>query len=249
MHGVSTRKVDDLVAALRLESGISKSEVSRICGELDATLEAFRTRPLGHVEFPHVFLDATYVKARVGERVLARAVVIATGVTRAGDREVLGCDADDSEDGAFWTAFLRSLWARGLSEVQLVISDTHQSLINSIGSVLLGTAWQRCRVHSMRDVLAKIPKASGEMVGAAIRTVFAQPDAAHVQAQFDEITAMLGRPFPVVADMLTDARVDLPGHPPEVWRHSLRGDVMAETRRRYDPEFREGCGSDCQEDG
>ncbi len=209
VHGVSTRKVDDLVAALGLESGISKSEVSRICAELDTTLEAFRTRSLEHVEFPYVFLDATYVKARVGGRVLARAVVIATGVTRAGDREVLGCDVGDSEDGAFWTAFLRSLRARGLGGTQLVISDAHQGLVNSIEAVLLGASWQRCRVHFMRNVLAKVPKASGEMVAAAIRTIFAQPDAAHVEAQFDEITAMLGRQFPVVADMLTDAHADL----------------------------------------
>ena len=209
VHGVSTRKVDDLVAALGLESGISKSEVSRICGELDTTLEAFRTRSLEHVEFPYVFLDATYVKARVGGRVLSRAVVIATGVTRAGDREVLGCDVGDSEDGAFWTAFLRSLRARGLGGTQLVISDAHQGLVNSIEAVLLGTSWQRCRVHFMRNVLAKIPKASGEMVAAAIRTVFAQPDRDHVQAQFDEITTMLAHQFPVVVDMLTDARADL----------------------------------------
>jgi putative transposase len=209
VHGVSTRKVDDLVAALGLESGISKSEVSRICAELDTTLEAFRTRPLSHVEFPYVFLDATYVKARVGGRVLARAVVVATGVTRAGDREVLGCDVGDSEDGAFWTAFLRSLRARGLSGTQLAISDAHQGLVGAIEAVLLGAAWQRCRVHFMRNVLAKVPKASGEMVAAAIRTIFAQPDAAHVATQFDEIATMLTRQFPVVADMLHDARADL----------------------------------------
>jgi putative transposase len=209
VHGVSTRKVDDLVAALGLESGISKSEVSRICGELDTTLEAFRTRPLSHVLFPYVLLDATYVKARVGGRVVARAVVVATGVTRAGDREVLGCDVGDSEDGAFWTAFLRSLRARGLSGVKLVVSDAHTGLIQAIGAVLLGATWQRCRVHFVRNVLAKIPKASAEMVAAAIRTIFAQPDQAHVEAQFDEIAIMLGRQFPVVADMMIEARADL----------------------------------------
>jgi len=239
VHGVSTRKVDDLVAALGLESGISKSEVSRICVELDTTLEAFRTRSLEHVEFPYVFLDATYVKARVGGRVLARAVVIATGVTRAGDREVLGCDVGDSEDGAFWTAFLRSLRARGLSGVRLVISDAHQGLVNAIGAVLLGTSWQRCRVHFMRNVLAKIPKASGEMVAAAIRTIFAQPDATHVQAQFDEITTMLGRQFPVVADMLTDARADLLAftsfpalHWKKIWSTNPLERVNKEIKRR-----------------
>jgi putative transposase len=209
VHGVSTRKVDDLVAALGLESGISKSEVSRICAELDTTLEAFRTRSLEHVEFPYVFLDATYLKGRVGGRVVSRAVVVATGITRRGDREVLGCDVGDSEDGAFWTQFLRALRARGLAGVQLVISDAHTGLMSAIDAVLIGAAWQRCRVHFMRNVLAKIPRASGEMVAAAIRTIFAQPDTDHVHAQFDEITAMLGRQFPVVADMLHNARPDL----------------------------------------
>jgi putative transposase len=209
VHGVSTRKVDDLVAALGLESGISKSEVSRICAELDVTLEAFRTRSLEHIEFPYVLLDATYVKARVAGRVVSRAVVVATGITRTGDREVLGVDVGDSEDGAFWTQFLRSLRARGLGGVQLVISDAHTGLISAIEAVLLGASWQRCRVHFMRNVWAKIPRASGEMVAAAIRTIFAQPDQAHVAAQFDEITTMLRRQFPVVADMLQDARADL----------------------------------------
>ena len=157
VHGVSTRKVDDLVAALGLESGISKSEVSRICAELDVTLEAFRTRSLEHVEFVYVLLDATYVKARVGGRVVSRAVVVATGISCTGDREVLGVDVGDSEDGAFWTAFLRSLRARGLHGVQLVISDAHTGLVSAIDAVLIGASWQRCRVHFMRNVLAKIP--------------------------------------------------------------------------------------------
>jgi putative transposase len=209
VHGVSTRKVDDLVAALGLEAGISKSEVSRICGELDEPLEAFRTRPLGHVEFPYVFVDATYLKGRVGGQVVSRAVVVATGVGMNGEREVLGCAVGDSEDGAFWLAFLRSLRARGLAGVALVISDAHEGLVGAIEAVMIGAAWQRCRVHFMRNVLAKVPKASGEMVAAAIRTIFSQPDATHVHAQFDEIAAMLEAKFPLVADMLTDARADL----------------------------------------
>ena len=209
VHGVSTRKVDDLVAALGAASGISKSEVSRICTALDAEMAAFRARPLGHVEFPYVFLDATYLKGRVGGQVVSRAVVVATGVSMNGDREVLGCAVGDSEDGAFWLAFLRSLRARGLAGVQLVISDAHEGLVGAIEAVMIGAAWQRCRVHFMRNVLAKIPRASGEMVAAAIRTIFAQPDTAHVAAQFDEITAMLARQFPAVADMLLDARADL----------------------------------------
>jgi putative transposase len=125
VHGTSTPKVDDLVKALGVEAGISKSEVSRICAELDGEVAAFRSRSLGHTAFPYVFVDATYLKARVAGRVVSRAVVIATGVTADGGREVLGLDVGDSEDGAFWTAFLRSLKARGLSGVQLVISDAH----------------------------------------------------------------------------------------------------------------------------
>ena len=156
VHGVSTRKVDDLVEALGIGSGISKSEVSRICAELDRDLEAFRNRPLGHVPFPYVFADATYLKGRVGGRVVSRAVVVATGVTAAGDREVLGVAVGDSESGAFWTAFLQGLRARGLSGVQLVISDHHLGLHPAIAPVFIGAAWQRCRVHFMRYVLARV---------------------------------------------------------------------------------------------
>jgi len=168
VHGVSTRKVDDLVKALGVASGISKSEVSRFCSELDRDLKAFRDRPLDHAEFVYVFLDATYIKGRVRGRVVSRAVVIATGVTSTGDREVLGLDVGDSEDGAFWTAFLKGLRARGLTGVQLVISDHHLGLTHAIAAVFVGAAWQRCRVHFMRNVLSKVPKASAEMVAAAI---------------------------------------------------------------------------------
>ena len=209
VHGVSTRKVDDLVKALGVASGISKSEVSRICAELDRDLEAFRNRPLDHVEFPYVFADATYVKARVNGRVVSRAVVIAVGVTATGDREVLGVEVGDSEDGAFWTAFFRGLRARGLSGVQLVISDHHLGLKAAIASVFIGSSWQRCRVHFMRNVLARVPKASAEMVAAAVRTVFAQPDAHHVRRQLDEVVHMLSGKFPDVAAMLADAAPDL----------------------------------------
>ncbi|MFP5316791.1 MAG: IS256 family transposase [Acidimicrobiia bacterium] len=209
VHGVSTRKVDDLVKALGLEAGISKSEVSRICRELDADMEAFRDRPLGHVAFPYVFCDATYVKGRVRGRVVSRAVVVATGVSAVGDREVLGVSVGDSESGAFWTAFLKGLRARGLDGVQLVISDHHLGLKVAIASVFVGSGWQRCRVHFMRNILARVPRASSEMVAAAVRTVFAQPDAAHVRSQLDEVTRMLAPQFPDVAAMLADAADDL----------------------------------------
>jgi putative transposase len=239
VHGVSTRKVDDLVGALGLEAGISKSEVSRICSELDTDLDAFRNRPLDHVEFPYVFCDATYVKGRVNGRVVSRAVVIATGVTATGDREVLGVDVGDSEDGAFWTAFLQGLRARGLSGVQLVISDHHLGLKAAIASVFIGAAWQRCRVHFMRNVLAKVPKASGEMVAAAIRTIFAQPDETHVRAQLDEVASMLAGQFPDVTTMLQDAAEDVlaftsfpAAHWRKIWSTNPLERVNGEVKRR-----------------
>ncbi|MBA3779983.1 MAG: IS256 family transposase [Chloroflexi bacterium] len=168
VHGVSTRKVDDLIAALGIDSGISKSEVSRICAELDATVAEFRDRPLGHIAFPYVFLDATYVKAHDGARVVAKAVVIATGVTRTGDREVLGLAVGDSEEGAFWTAFLRSLRARGLVGVRLVIRDAHEGLKGAIAAVLLGAAWQRSSVHSEAGPLVPISHRAESALAAAI---------------------------------------------------------------------------------
>jgi putative transposase len=209
VHGTSTRKVDDLVKALGVDAGISKSEVSRICAELDGEVAGFRSRSLAHTGFPYVFLDATYLKARVDGRVVSRAVVIATGVTADGGREVLGLDVGDSEDGAFWTAFLRSLKARGLPGVQLVISDAHTGLKAAIAAVMAGASWQRCRVHFLRNVLARVPKGSAEMVAAAIRTIFAQPTGAEVIDQVDKVAAMLASKFSAVAAMLTDAKEDL----------------------------------------
>ena len=209
VHGVSTRKVDDVVTALGIDAGVSKSQVSRICAELDVAVGEFRERRLDHVEFPYLFLDATYVKAHHGAHVVSRAIVVATGVTSDGMREVLGLAVGDSEDTAFWTSFLRSLRARGLGGVQLVISDAHQGLRAAIDKVMLGAAWQRCRVHFLRNVLARVPKGSAEMVAAAIRTIFAQPDAAAVAEQLHSIADKLGRQFPDVATMLRDAQADL----------------------------------------
>src|SRR3954454_22824699 len=221
LHGVSTRKVDDLVKALGADTGISKSEVSRICADLDEEAGAFRDRSLAEQAYPYVFLDATYCKARVNRRVVSQAVVIATGVTADGRREVLGFDVGDSEDGAFWTAFLRSLKARGLAGVQLVISDAHTGLKAAISSVFIGAAWQRCRVHFMRNVLAVVPKGNAEMVAAAIRTIFAPPDAEHVHEQFEVIAAMLGKQLPKVEHMLREAHDDLlafTGFPVSHWK-------------------------------
>src|SRR3954463_4581045 len=209
LHGVSTRKVDDLVKALGASTGISKSEVSRICADLDEEVGAFRDRSLADTAYPYVFLDAPYCKARVNRRVVSQAVVIATGVTADGRREVLGFDVGDSEDGAFWTAFLRSLRARGLGGVQLVISDAHAGLKQAIGAVLIGASWQRCRVHFMRNVLAQVPRGTPRWSLPPVRTVFAQPDADHVREQFETIAGMLGRQLPKVEQMMRGAREDL----------------------------------------
>lgn len=147
VEGVSTQSVDDLVKALGADTGISKSEVFRICAALDEPLTAFRTRPLDHTRFPYIYLDSTYCKARVNHQIPSRAVVIATGVTEDGGREVLGVMVGDSETEAFWTEFLRHLRERGLSGVRVVIGDHHSGLVAAIGKVMLGAAYQRCRVH------------------------------------------------------------------------------------------------------
>jgi len=181
VHGVSTRKVDDLVKALGADTGISKSEVSRICAGLDAEVAEFRDRTLAAQDFPYVFLDATYCKARVGHRIVSQAVVVAVGVAADGRREVLGFDGGDSENEGFWTGFLRSLKTRGLDGVKLVISDAHTGLKKAINTVFQGASWQRCRVHFLRNVLAVVPKGSQEMVASIIRTIFAQPDAEHIR--------------------------------------------------------------------
>jgi transposase-like protein len=241
VHGVSTRKVDDLVAALGIDTGISKSEVSRICAELDAVVATFRERRLDHVRFPYIFLDATYVKAHDGPSVVSKAIVVATGVTAKGDREVLGLAVGDSEDGAFWTAFLRSLRARGLAGVRLVISDAHEGLKAAIATVLLGAAWQRCRVHFLRNVLSRIPKGSAQMVLAAIRTIWAQPDAALVGEQLNEIAAKLEPRFPQVAAMLVEAKAEVTAfaafpfsHWRKIWSTNPLERVNKEIKRRTD---------------
>lgn len=160
-------------------------------------------------------------------------------MTRNGDREVLGVAVGDSEDGAFWTAFLQGLRARGLAGVQLVISDHHLGLKAAIASVFIGAAWQRCRVHFMRNVLSRVPKASAEMVAAAVRTIFAQPDADHVRSQLGEVVRMLEDRFPDIATMLTDAAEDLlaftafpQAHWRKIWSTNPLERVNGEIKRR-----------------
>ena len=250
VSGVSTRSVDALVESMGAASGISKSEVSRICAGLDERVAAFRNRTLGHTEFPYVYLDAIYVHVRddaLGQ-VVSRAIVVATGVTAQGGREVLGVDVGDSEAETFWTAFLRSLKARGLTGVRLVISDAHEGLRAAIRKTLLGTSWQRCRVHFVRNLLAPVPKASQEMVAAAFRSIFTLTTPADVTARWDEVAVDAHRAVPESrrADGHGEARrarvhrvpqgalaVDLVEQPP---RTLEQGDPPAHRRRGHLPQ-------------
>jgi putative transposase len=219
--GTSTRKVDDLVKALGCDSGVSKSTVSRICADIDREVAPVRERPLDHMAFPYVFLDATYVKARVDHQVVSRAVVIATGVTAEGGREVLGVDVGDSEDAVFWTGFLTSLKDRGLAGVELVISDAHRGLQAAVRKTMQGSAWQRCRVHLLRNVLAHVPRGQAEMVAAFVRTIFAQPNAEQARRQLREVATRLERSLPKAAAVLADAEDDVTAYaafPRHHWR-------------------------------
>ena len=156
MEGVSTRRVDDLIKALGCD-GISSSQVSRICEQLDEVVESFLGRPLDGGPYPYVWLDGLTQKVREGGRIVNVCVVVATGVNADGQREILGMDVGASEDGAFWLAFLRSLTARGLSGVELATSDAHQGLKNAIAAVFAGASWQRCRTHFMANLLTRVP--------------------------------------------------------------------------------------------
>ena len=240
IEGVSTRRVDDLVIAMG-GTGISKSEVSRICAQLDAEVATWRSRPLDEQPFPYVFLDATYCKARINGRVVSQAVVIATGVSADGHREVLGCSVGDSETEEFWTEFLRDLRGRGLGGVQLVISDAHSGLVAAVGAVLQGAAWQRCRVHFMRNVLTKVPKADADMVATWIRTIFTMGTPKAVRAQLDHVADTLATSHPRVAEMLREAKADLTAfsdfplaHWRKIWSTNPLERLNKEVKRRTD---------------
>ena len=207
VHGVSTRKVDDLVRALGLD-GIDKSEVSRIAKELDDQVNLFLSRPL-EGPYPYVWLDATYLKVRHDHRVVSKALVIALGVKMTGEREILGFAVGPCESEPFWREFLKGLVARGLCEVKLVISDAHEGLKKAIREVLLEASWQRCTVHFMRNALAHVPRAAQQMVAAYIRTIFAQPDHTTAKAQLGQVGASLEGRFPRVAQMLYECEEDI----------------------------------------
>jgi putative transposase len=206
--GVSTRKVDALVRTLGID-GISKSEVSRLCTELDRGVQAFRERRLDEHRYPYVWLDAKVEKVRQGGQVVQMAIMLAIAVNERGEREVLGIDAGIGETGAAWTGFLRSLVTRGLSGVRLVTSDAHVGLREAIRATLIGATWQRCKTHLMRDVLAHVPRTAQGMVAAFARTIWAQPDAATAHAQLGRIAEHLATSFPKAAETLLAAEEDV----------------------------------------
>jgi len=224
VSGVSTRRVDDLVRAMGIE-GISKSEVSRICAALDAEVERFRCRPLGETAFPYLWLDATYLKVREAGRVVSMACLVAIGVAANGERRVLGLELSPGNDeGSAWPAFVRGLVERGLHGVRLVISDDHAGLVKAVGEQLLGSGWQRCRVHFTRNAQDLVPRSARSMVASAIRSVFEQPDGASAREQLDRVIDGMARPYPRVAVLLTDAEPDLLSHFafPETHRSRIR---------------------------
>ena len=189
VQGVSTRKVEALVQALGI-AGLSKGEVSRLAASLDEQVAAFRTRRLD-AEYPYLWLDARYEHVREGGRVVSMAVIVAYGVRADGVREVLGLDIGLSEDVTLWRAFLQDLVARGVRGIQLVVSDAHQGLKQAIREVFVGASWQRCRVHFVRNVLARVPKSAQAMIAATVRTIFQQPDRRAAQAQLAHVVATL----------------------------------------------------------
>jgi transposase-like protein len=219
VQGVSTRKVEALVQALGI-AGLSKSEVSRLAASLDEQVAAFRTRRLD-AAYPYLWLDARYEHVREGGRVVSMAVIVAYGVRADGVREVLGLDIGLSEDVALWRAFLQDLVARGVRGVQLVVSDAHQGLKQAIREVFIGASWQRCRVHFVRNVLARVPKTAQAMVAATVRTIFQQPDRRAAQAQLAHVIATLEDRFPKVVPLLVEAEEEILtfyDFPPEHWR-------------------------------
>jgi putative transposase len=238
--GVSTRRVEKLVEQLGVKQ-LSKSQVSEMAAHLDAQVEAFRTRPLDAAHYTFVWLDALTVKVREHGRTVNVHALIAVGVNADGQREVLGLDVASDEDGAGWLAFLRSLTARGLTGVRLVISDAHRGLVAAIGATLPGAAWQRCRTHYLRNLLAKVPKSAQPWVATLVRTVFDQPDAEAVHAQYARVVASIDSKFPDAAAHLDDARDDLlafTAFPREIWRQIWSNNpqerLNKEVRRRTD---------------
>jgi putative transposase len=206
VHGVSTRSVDDLVKAMGM-SGISKSQVSRLCEEIDARVKAFLSRPI-EGDWPYLWIDATYVKVRQSGRIVSAAVIVAVAVNSDGRREVLGMDIGPSEAETFWTEFLRKLARRGLRGVKLVISDAHEGIKAAVAKVLHAT-WQRCRVHFMRNVLAHAGRQGRRVVAAFIGTAFVQDDAEAASKQWRAVADQLRAKVPKLAAIMDEAEADV----------------------------------------
>lgn len=240
VRGVSTRRVDGLVKALGIE-GISRSRVSEMAKDLDEMVAAFRNRPLDGRPYTYVWIDALTQKVRETGRIQAVAALVATGVNASGYREILGLDVVTSEDGAGWTAFLRGLVARGLHGVRLVISDAHPGLKDAIASTLPGASWQRCRTHFLRNLLTRVPKSAGPFVATLVRSIFMQPDADAVWAQFHRVIEQLEERFPAAAEMLAEAGAEILAftsfpqvHWKQIWSNNPQERLNKEIRRRTD---------------
>jgi transposase-like protein len=236
IHGVSTRKVDDLVQAMGM-SGISKSQVSTLCKEIDERVQGFLARPI-EGEWPYLWLDATYLKVREGGRIVSVAAIIAMGVNQDGRREILGLGLGPSEAATFWLTFLRSLQQRGLAGVRLVISDAHEGLKAAIAQVFKAT-WQRCRVHFMRNCLAHVRKGQHSMVAAAIRTVFAHKDRHAAGESWRHVADQLRPRWPKLAALMDDAETDVlafmdypPAHRPKLHSVNPLERLNKEVKRR-----------------
>jgi putative transposase len=238
--GVSTRRVEKLAETLGITS-LSKSQVSELAKTLDAAVEEFRSRPLDGGPYRFVQADAITIRVREGGRTVLVHGLIATGVNADGKREVPGFDVTSAEDGAGWLAFFRGLLARGLSGVVLVTSDAHPGLVAAIQATLPGASWQRCRTHYLRDLLTKVAKSSQPWVATLVRTIFDQPDAAEVAAQFERVVDALEGKLPAAAAHLAAAREDLLAFtavPREIWRQVWSSNpqerLNRELRRRTD---------------
>ena len=220
VHGVSTRKVDDLVAAMG-GCSISKSQVSRICQELDGELAEFRDRPLDDGTYPYVWFDATYEKVREGGRIVSKATVVAMGVRDSGEKSILGIAVGGSETESFWMEFCRSLIARGLTGVMLAISDAHEGLRKAIAACFASASWQRCKVHFLRNAAAAVTKQQAPAVLAVIKTIFLQPTPQTTRSSVEHALTVLEPGHPKVANLLREAEEDLLAYlafPPEHWR-------------------------------